>query len=81
MNNPNNRIGIRAVRKKDWDWWEVQLTGAHKIRVAHGYKAQAECGRDSMWLDGYPFFGTRANLIRRLHRMLGVEKLNWEVVE
>jgi len=76
---PNNTIGIRAVRAKDWRWWFVSLTGSGERRIAEGF-GDSNFAYQTIGCDYHPDTGKRRNLIRKLERALGT-KLKWDVVE
>ena len=71
----SNIIEIKAVRAKDWSWWYVALTGANRCDIAEGSYTIAHIGANY-----YPMTASsRRDLLRKLYRRLGVQKLDWEV--
>ena len=72
-----NTIEIRAVRRKDWSWWYVELTGTLGCLIADGDGQAARIGSSICEITA----SSRRDLLRKLYRQLGVKKLNWEVCD
>ena len=71
----DNVVRVKAVRAKDWQWWYVELTGVDGYIIAEGGYSHMYIGANYHMLNA----SSPRNLLRKLYRRLGVQKLDWEV--